>query len=213
MTTAFTLTLNDSLEALAEYLKVSASELIEYAAADRYTGWDGGEGAWPMGSLWTPEGQTLYALIRIFDCQTIVECGTWRGCSATHMAQACKDKGSGQVTTVDIYENTGDMIPNRLRPLVTQVFMKGEDYLATLPDDSLDMIYEDTYHGRDMVAAVWTVGVPKLKPGGLFVSHDALHGQEGVDICNGVEDAGITDYITLLVPPSDCGLLIWRKVK
>lgn len=209
--TLFTGGLDESLSVLAVYVGKSSDEFIAYAKADPHTGWDEGRGAWPMGSLWTPEGKTLYALVTVFNAQNIVECGTWRGCSTTHMAQALADKGSGHITAIDLHESTGDLIPDNLRPYVSQQFMKGEDYLALLPDNSIDMLYEDTYHGRDCVRDIWSLALKKVKRGGVIVSHDAMHGQEGIDVRGGIEDAGVTDYIALLAQPSDCGLAVYVK--
>lgn len=207
----FTGSLDDGLTRLAEHFKLDANTLIGYAAVDPHTGWDEGRGAWPMGSLWTVEGKTLYALVMAFNSQNIVECGTWRGCSTTHMAQAVADKGSGHIIAIDLHESTGDLIPETLRPHISQQFMKGEDYLASLPDNSIDMLYEDTYHGRDCVRDIWTLALKKVKHGGVIISHDAMHGQEGIDVRNGIEDAGVTDYIALLATPSDCGLAVYVK--
>lgn len=210
--------LEDTLTALAGYIEARPDELIHASTEDVYNGWDFGKGDWPCGSLHTPEGKTLFTLVRAWPAfmpdsitQTVIECGSLFGCSSTHIASALKET-NGHLTSVDILEGTGSQFPDNLKPYRTQVYMDGAAYLNTLPDNSIDMVYEDTDHTYEVTRAIWEAAILKVRSGGVIVSHDSEHATAGKVVTQAVLDAlGHDDVLTLLVPPADCGLLVWRK--
>ncbi len=65
-------------------------------------------GAYPdklaSGSVWGVEGQILYALTRILKPNTIVEIGTYFGCSTEYFLYALDKNSKGSIYTVDIAE-------------------------------------------------------------------------------------------------------------
>lgn len=208
--------LEETLTALAEHLGMKsrdAKALIDFAAEDPHTGWDFGKGAWPCGSLHTPEGKTLYALVCALNAHKVVECGALFGCSSTHLAEALKaTKGATPLISVDILEGTGKQVPDHLKAWVSNIYMPAQDYFADVPDNSLDMVYEDTDHTFEVTRDIWRAAIPKVKRGGVIVSHDSEHATAGQVVTNAINEAlGHTDYLTLLVPPADCGLLVWVK--
>lgn len=198
--------------AIAGWLGIEFKILFDFANADLHTGWDFDKGAWPCGSLHRPEGQILYALVRALNPTQIAEVGTWYGCSATHMAQALADddRQHAPIECVDITPN-GSMIPSLLRQHVNLTAADGRDYLRGLEDNSLGMFYEDASHSMEGTRDLWILGLQKVQPGGVIVSHDPESAAVGADVIAGVEAAGVTDYLIVRVPPSDCGLLIYRK--
>ncbi len=199
------------VEALATYLEMDAVTLDIYTQKDQHTGWDFDQGDWPCGSLHRPEGQILYALTRALDAVP-VEIGSWHGCSATHMAEALRDSGiNDSVQSVDLAGMNQDRIPAYLLPYIAAHVGDGHDYLKRLPDGSQKLIYEDAGHDREGVAQFWREGLQKLAPGGVMVSHDPENAIVGPSVVGGVEDAGVTDYLIVRVPPSDCGLILYRK--
>lgn len=203
--------LEDTLTALAEYIEVPPSRLYQYAAEDNITGWDFGKGHWPCGSLHTPEGKTLNALSRGLDTKNVVECGSLYGCSSTHIATALV-KTRGHLTSIDVLEGTGNLFPEIFNDYRTQLYMPGEQYLATLPDNSVDMVYEDTDHTFEVTRDIWLAAIPKVRSSGVIVSHDCEHATAGETVTSAVIAAlGHDDFLTLLVPPADCGLLVWKK--
>jgi predicted O-methyltransferase YrrM len=206
--------LEDTLAALAEYTKAFVDDFWTAAYEDKHSGWDFGKGSWPCGSLHTTEGQTLYALVCALELRQVVECGSLYGCSSSHIAQALKDTkvATYPLISVDILEGTGSMFPDDLKPYRKQFYAAGEKYLATLPDNSVDMVYEDTDHTYEVTRAIWEAAIPKVRSGGVIVSHDSEHATAGEVVTKAVLDAlGHDDVLTLLVPPADCGLLVWRK--
>jgi len=141
----------------------------------------------------------------------IVECGSLYGCSSAHISSAIYPD-SGHLTSVDILEGTGSMFPDSLKPYRAQVYMDGAAYLNTLPDNSVDMVYDDTDHTYEVTRAIWEAAIPKVRSGGVIVSHDSEHATAGETVTKAILDAlGHDDVLTLLVPPADCGLLVWRK--
>lgn len=203
--------LEDVLTALENYINVEPADWLIYAHDDTQTGWDFGRGEWPVGSLHTTEGQVLYALTRVLDAKTIVECGSLHGCSATHFASALGFT-EGHLTSIDVLEGTGSLFPDHLKSYRTQLYMKGEDYLNSLPDNSIDMVFEDTDHSPESVYEIWKAAIKKVRPGGVVVSHDALHETSAKDVNAAIQKAlGHDNYLCLLVPPADCGLAVWVK--
>lgn len=203
-------TLSETLTLIAEQLSLDAAKLRDYAALDMWTGWDNGAGEFPIGSLWAVEGKTLYALIRVLKPETVVELGTHYGASSTHILEALRANGSGQLTSVDIQESAGSMIPAHLRERLAQVHHDAVTWLAAQPAESIDIIFEDLFHNESDCEDVGKLAKIVLKPGGVLVAHDALHFVVGEGVQNGFTAAGL-DYKMYLSEPSDCGLLVWQK--
>lgn len=198
--------LNTTLEALAHYLAIDAETLKAYADEDVHTGWDFGEGEWECSSLHRPEGQTLYALVRYYRPEMVLEYGRWTGCSTTHIAEALEANGAGRVISCDIYPRP-PAIPERLLERCVIHAANGLLHLDSMASDHT-FIWEDTDHSYETTRRFWELAIARLKPGGIMVSHDvpALERER-----RAIEDAGVTDYIALRVPPSDCGLGVWIK--
>lgn len=215
--------LNQVLQMIASHTKADAQQLIEYAAEDELGGYHIDETLrlWPMGSLWGVEGQILYALIRYFKPETVVQIGGWAGASAAHLALAVKANGKGHVTSVD---NGGDgntehgnLLPKELQEYVTLIWANGEDWLAEQPDHSIDLMFEDASHATELVEKLTKLAFDKVTLGGLLINHDAAHdfaivggGQQvpspvGVAIRDGLTRAGVY-YRVYRAEPSDCGI-------
>lgn len=197
--------------AVAAYTGLDYQTLLDYANADHHTGWDFDKGQWPCGSLHRPEGQILYALTRALEAEPL-EFGSHHGCSATHLAQAVLDSDLPyQVTSIDTNGMNRDRIPANLQPIIKAIGGDGHVFVQSVPDASRRLIFEDTGHGREGTAQFWRESLPKLTPGGIMVSHDPESELVGANIVGGVEDAGIHDYLIVRTPPSDCGLILYRK--
>ena len=205
--------LHDAMLFIATQYGLNADALPLYADRDPHTGWDRGEGRFPMGSLWRVEGQTLYALVYATQPRRAVELGTHFGAGATHIAQALADNSAndGHLTCVDLLVGAGSMIPDDLRRYVTVEAGDAIAWLEAQPDNSIDFLFEDLDHRAETVQAIAALAQRKIKPGGWMVAHDALHWDVGANVQKGLHDAGMVDTLKLLIEPSDCGLAIWRK--
>jgi predicted O-methyltransferase YrrM len=80
--------LQQAFKAIGKAFDLDAEKLQAFAEQDKYTGWDEGKGEFPVGSLWTVEGQVLYALIRMLKPKNIMELGVNYGASTCHIAAA-----------------------------------------------------------------------------------------------------------------------------
>lgn len=206
-----TATVVNSLYDLGAAIGIEGTMLDAYAAQDKHTGVDGG---WYTGSLWTGEGRALYALTRALNVYRALEFGTWRGCSATHVAQAIHDARRdeyGVLECVDVWEGAGGDIPAALRPYILTVHVDMCDFAAeaVATGAKYDLIFEDGPHDSETVQFVWERARDLLMPGGVIVSHDALHPTAGQHVRAGIEAAGFMPVYALL-GGSDCGLAVWR---
>jgi predicted O-methyltransferase YrrM len=215
--------LDNTLQLLALQVPVNPDELLKFAAEDSVGGWDLDKGGWPIGSLWSVEGKVLYALIRALHPDKVVEVGTHRGCSTTHIATALEVNGQGEVISLDLAPGVGDLIPRNLTGRVSLIAASGVIWLAEQPDESIDIIYEDADHSAETSRDVALLAVRKLKPGGLHIVHDAahdyawlgdgsqIHSDVGATIRRGLEAALGDQFRVYRTDPSDCGFALWQK--
>jgi predicted O-methyltransferase YrrM len=207
-----TQTVVSSLYALGAEIGIEGAMLEAYAAQDQIGGVDTG---WYNGSLWSAEGKALYALARALNVNRAVEFGTWRGCSAAHIAQALHDAHRaepGFMECVDIWEEAGGDIPAGLRPYIRMTFLGMCEFAqeAAAGGAQYDLIFEDGPHDADSVGMIWTLAPTLLMPGGVIVSHDALHASAGPHVRAGIAASGLTP-VYLSAGGSDCGLAVWRR--
>lgn len=193
--------------------------LDEYARQDPHGGYHSAyDDGFPSGSLWRVEGQFLYALTRALIPQACLELGTWHGASATHILQALKDNKVGGLTCIDnrAYGDIviGGMIPEYLKSFAFIESTRLETFIphALKEDWKYDFIFEDAMHTVEQVACVWGAVAQLLNPGGMIISHDAMHVTAGPVVREGIERAGYGDKaVNVLIDPADCGFAIWRK--
>jgi len=205
--------LHDTFQRIANYLDIDADLLRSAAELDPHNGWDNGAGDWPCGSLWSVEGKVLFALAATQQSDLpLVELGTHYGAGATHLAETLyHNDHEGTLYCIDVWEGAGQLVPPYLQPLIEQHFRNALEWLAEQPDESLRLIFEDIDHSAESCAAIGKLAQQKLCPGGILLSHDAAHPLVGKAVQDGYAQAGLSDAITVLTEPSDCGLLIWRK--
>ena len=191
--------------------------LDAYAQQDPHGGYHASyDDGFPSGSLWRVEGQTLYAIVRTLRPASILELGTWHGASATHLLQGLSDNRYGGLTCVDSREygdiEIGGMIPDALRPRMTLEMEHIETFIPRAIKEGwrYDLIYEDAMHEAPQVEFIWKHADALLNPGGMIVSHDAMHAIAGVAVREGIAKAGY-ETMNILIAPADCGFAIWRK--
>lgn len=207
----------------------NAQELVAYIDEDRIGGYNVHPelASWPSGSGWESEMQIYYALVRYLKPEFVVEIGTLYGCSTTHIATALMKNGAGRVASVDNGANgqRGGLIPLDRREVIDLVDSDGGAYLSTLPDNSVDMIFEDAGHGEEDVYRFTVLAMRKLKPGGLLINHDAGHdtakyiysgnivevpADDGAKIRAGLTRAG-AQFNVYKPTESDCGFAVTVK--
>lgn len=217
--------MNETIKLVAQYLGLDERELSDYAAEDIIGGYSArGESPWKIGSIYAEEGVVLYALCRMLKPAHVVEIGSLWGCSSAHIATALDINDFGQLTSIDVNDNAGQDRPAHLKKYITQIIADGRDWLASQPDNSIQLLFEDSSHGTDMCEVISILAQTKLAPGGVFLTHDASHDyailEDGRQIPSNVGyeiriglDRGLGEgtYQVYKTEPSDCGFAIWQK--
>lgn len=215
--------LDETFQLMTLQIAIDGDALNKFAAEDRIGGWDLDKGGWPIGSLWSVEGKVLYALIRHLRPDLVVEVGTHRGCSTTHIATALDINDNGLIVTLDTAPGVGDLIPSTLNKRVNKVQAHGAKWLFEQPDESIDIIYEDADHSAETCMMIAQLATLKLKPGGLHIVHDAahdtawlgdgsqIHSDVGATIRRGLEMVLGNQFRVYRTDPSDCGFALWQK--
>ncbi|GAA1689094.1 class I SAM-dependent methyltransferase [Fodinicola feengrottensis] len=117
----------------------------------------------------------LITLIRAIPAPRVLEIGTSNGYSTIWLADACAAVG-GRVTTVDTDPVTqADAAANiAAAGLADRVDLKiadGGQFLADLPDDSVDLLFLDAE--RTEYPRWWPHPLRVIRPGGLLVADNA----------------------------------------
>lgn len=203
-----------ALTLIADQLSLNPVALETYANEDMIGGFHSSpqQAKWISGSLWEVEGKILYALIRALKPMSVLELGVHVGASTTHLRTAIEANGYGYVTSVDKWGGAGAGIPARLKPHGKLVFEDALTYIKSLSDNSIDFCFEDMIHSESEVYDVITALRPKLRTDAVVVHHDSEHGDDGDKVRAGIARAGVTDWKSYAIAPSDCGLGIWRHV-
>lgn len=220
-----TMSLDHALNHISHvYHILTPADVIPFAAQDPHGGYHANyDDGFPSGSLWRVEGQFLYALIRALRPDNLLELGTWHGASATHLLQAMTDNKQGGLTCVDSRAygdiEIGGMIPKELKPLALMNMTRIETFIphAIKEGRRYDFIFEDAMHETEQVEFIWKHADALLNPGGVIVSHDAMHAVAGEAVREGIRRAGYEigygahTVATVLIAPADCGFAVWRK--
>ena len=132
----------------------------------------GSEGV--MGAL---DCATLYALTRWLRPAVIVESGGFIGMSSAFILKALADENlaTARLYSIELSEECehGALVPEELRPQFVPMRGKVEDFLQSdeLPR-SIDLFLHDSSHGYKHMLWEFRQFWPRLRDGGLLVSHD-----------------------------------------
>ncbi len=201
--------INQAIAIIAERYNLNENELKVYALEDEVGGYHTAKSLskWEIGSLWAVEGKILYSLIRALKPLHIVEVGSYHGCSTTHICEALLKNNKGRLTSVDVIHRF--KVPAKYKKLVRQIQTNAMNY--TFPKTpKVDFVFDDAMHSEVMTSYIWRQFRTSGKKGGMIVSHDSEHHLVGHDVKAGIEHI-TSDYLSLLVQPSDCGLAMWRN--
>lgn len=120
---------------------------------------------WPIGSMFASEGERLYDLVRELKPKRIIEVGSRYGCSAFHMATACRDNGFGVVHCYDI-EDLMRPIPKDLKKHIK--FYHTNYFNCKIK--KCDLLFEDGAHTTGFTKRVLEETEAKV-----IAVHDYLH--------------------------------------
>lgn len=199
-----------AFERIAPALHMPADELFDFAGEDFVGGYHTirGDGKWSPGSVWGVEGEFLYALVRALKPERVIEIGTWRGCSASHILEALHANGKGELISVDMQRHPeGIDIPKHL--LYRWKFVEEEAVAyITRERPAAELVFEDADHTYPGSVALLTAIDFFVKPR-VLVSHDACHPAHRDNVVAAWDLVFKKDYDTALILPSDCGLA-WK---
>jgi predicted O-methyltransferase YrrM len=200
--------LSEALHRIAEYLNLSADELIAYAGEDTVGGYheDASLAKWPMGSVWEVEGQILYAIVRALKPKRSLAIGHLEGCSSAHICEALHANGSGKLDIID--KNDEVTLDSQYAGIAK--LKQADLFTYRWPRGGYQFVFEDAMHTEETTEKSWRVFHDKAQPGSVIVSHDSEHYRIGDGVKRGIERV-TTDYISLLIEPGKCGLAIGRK--
>ncbi|MHA6804664.1 O-methyltransferase [Salinifilum ghardaiensis] len=145
---------------------VARSEEHDSAEADRLRRWR---------VLEEPAGRFLGVLVRAANLREVVEIGTSRGVSTLWLGEAVRTTG-GRVVSIDVdadaQQHAGRSLARAgLSALVALEEADGGEYLAALPDASVDLLFLDAE--RTEYTGWWPHQLRVLRPGGVLVVDNA----------------------------------------
>jgi predicted O-methyltransferase YrrM len=122
---------------------------------------------------------TLYAAIRAFRPEVVIETGTAAGASTTYMLKALLKNGQGCLYSVDIEQKDqriGRLIPDSLKSLVR---IRIGDSLNVLPAllkelGKIDFFLHDSLHTYGHMMSEYELLYPHMRRGVVICSHDVL---------------------------------------
>ena len=160
----------DAVARLAQEIRASDFMAEMVRRRDGY----GAEGV--MGAL---DCATLYGLTRWLRPAVVIESGGFIGMSSAFILKALADEklNTTRLYSIELSEDCdhGALIPEELRSLGGFVPMRGriEDFLKSdrLPE-SIDMFLHDSSHSYQHMLWEFRQFWPRLRDGGLLVSHD-----------------------------------------
>ena len=129
-------------------------------------------------SLMGPIGRAmLYALVRHYQPRVVVETGGNLGMASSFILKAMQDNGTVDAKLYSIERSRkivpGSIIPEEIKAPYVHLQGAVEDLLADerMPAE-IDMFLHDSTHRYDHMTMEFTQFWPRLRPGGLLVSHD-----------------------------------------
>ena len=160
------------------------------------------------------DGVLLYTLVKSLQPKTVVELGTFIGISGRFIVSAL-DLNEQTFTTVDestdeimtmLHDNPIGFWIKQFADDITMITDNAPDYLATLPDNSIDFLFEDTAHTYELTKAICTQLPRVMKRNGFVAFHDSLM----TPMVEAFKELGMYDSMLFMFPYSSLG--IWRNI-
>jgi predicted O-methyltransferase YrrM len=112
-----------------------------------------------------------YATIRATKPEVLVETGTDKGLGSCVIAEAIRRNGVGHLYTIDIEPESGFLIGERYRDLVTQIVGNSVAHLSNLKN--VDWFIHDSDHSAEHESAEFAAITPTLTDRALLLSDNA----------------------------------------
>lgn len=163
------------LEALAEVERSSVLEAVDARLATM--SWQGTFRA----------AKELYAIIRLFKPDRVIETGVGSGYSSVHILEALRVNGKGRLGSTDLPNRdllwklptglrTGFLVPDSLRGLWTLKLLPSREGLPRLIDEfgGVDLFFHDSEHSYENMRFEFETVYPFLLHGGMMVIDDPM---------------------------------------
>lgn len=199
--------------AIAKQLGMDATALYKAALEAPHAKTRPGGHNWPTGTGSENEKRILYAITKLLQPMTAIDVGTRWGSMTLQILSASK---ISRVISIDIEKTihggvqpVGRFIPSTYQ--YEQLFTDATKWFA-VTNEQANLIFEDTAHSKETTYAIYKRAAEVLAPGGVIISHDAVHPKFKGAVVEGIRMAGIKPEI-YLVEGDSCGLAIWQKPK
>jgi len=162
--------------------------------------------------------QTLFFIVKEFNCQHILEIGTGNGESTFAMALAMNRKGL--LISMDI-ERKADIIDKALDNKLSNIMFTVDNSKTTTISGEFDLVFIDGSHEEEDVYQDIKKFAPMVKPNGFLILHDVSNPKWGSDVRNAMlryKDDITKNRINIerlwrMYNWFNCnGLAIWRKL-
>lgn len=166
-----------------------------------------------FGGLRAPVCEGLFALVREFRPQRLVETGVCNGVSTAVLLAALERNGAGHLYSIDLPEHTattyppgsfwegklgavvprgqppGWLVPGRLRGRWTLRLGRSQEMLPALLEemDAIDFFFHDSEHSYECMSFEYDLAWRYLQPGGVLVSDDTTWNTAFADFSRVVE--------------------------
>ena len=133
------------------------------------------------GDQMTKEAPALYCLIRLLKPRVVVETGVADGFTSAHILRALEDNGEGRLYSIDLPNSKlppdkgpGWIVEGELRKRWDLRIGDAKTLLPPLLDElgEVDLFLHDSLHTYEHMTFEYRAAWPRVKPGGLFLSHD-----------------------------------------
>lgn len=126
----------------------------------------------PYGSIGLLACRHIYSIIRELQPDLIIETGIGRGVTTTFILAALNKNGKGKLISIDTGSDVGQLVPEELKMNWEQKIGKTSIILPLLDFPSIDIFLHDSLHTYENMLFEFRWAFPKLKEGGLLLSHD-----------------------------------------
>lgn len=133
------------------------------------------------GGQMTREAPAIYSLVRLLKPRVIVETGVADGATSAHILRALEDNGEGRLYSIDLPhyllpagKGPGWAVPEELRKRWDLRVGDAKTLLPPLLEElgEIDLFLHDSLHTYEHMLFEFRAAWPRIKPGGLLLSHD-----------------------------------------
>ncbi|PKM98698.1 MAG: hypothetical protein CVU79_02245 [Elusimicrobia bacterium HGW-Elusimicrobia-3] len=133
------------------------------------------------GGQMTREAPAIYSLVRLLKPRVVVETGVADGVTSSYILRALEDNGEGKLYSIDLPSGLlpvgrlpGWIVEEALRKRWDLRVGDAAELLPTLLKElgEIDMFLHDSLHTYGHMTLEYRAAWPRLKTGGLFLSHD-----------------------------------------